>query len=188
MNVRNEVESKGEILSTSRNEAWDVIQKVPPKNPGAAKFYGMPKIHKVTETNLPFRPIVSSVGTLARWLEGYLAKQLNPLVGTFSSSHIKNNVDFKENLRNYSLGNNTGDFRMLSLDVQSLFTQVPRNDVLDFLERKVNTGLFSPPIPFSLFLRIIEICANECFFRVGWRYLQADFRGGDGLSSFTRFG
>ena len=162
-NIRSEVESIGVSLSTARNEVGDLIQKILPKNPCAAKFYGMPKIHKATETNLPFRPIVSSVGTLTRGLAGWLAKQLNPLVGTFSSSHIKNNVDFKEKLRNYSLSNNTGDFKMLSLDVQSLFTQVPLNDVLDFLERKTNAGLFTPPIPFNQFRRLIEICANNCF-------------------------
>ena len=53
---------------------------------------------------------------------------------------------------------------MLSLDVHSLFTQVPLNDVLDFYERKANAGLFTAPIPFNHFRRLIEICANNCFF------------------------
>ena len=57
-NIRNEVETIGVILSTARNEAGDVIKKILPKNSGPAKFYGMPKIHKATETNLPFRPIL----------------------------------------------------------------------------------------------------------------------------------
>ena len=56
-NIRNEVESIGAILSTARKEAGAVIQKILPKNPGAAKFYGMQKIHKASETNMPFRPI-----------------------------------------------------------------------------------------------------------------------------------
>ena len=118
-NIIYKVGSIGEILSAARNEVRAVIQKILPLNPGAAKFFCMPKIHKATEINLPFTPIVSSVGILTRGLEGWLAKQLNPLVGTFSSSHIKNNVDFKEKLRNCYLGNKTGDFMTLSLDVRS---------------------------------------------------------------------
>ena len=179
-NIRGEVESIGEILFTARNEARDLIQKILPKNPGSAKFYGMPKIHKVTETNLPFRPILSSVGTPIRGFTGWLAKQLNPLVGTFLSSHIKNNVEFKEMSSNYYLDNNTGDLKMLSLDVHSLFTQVPLNDVLKFLERKANAGIFTLPVPFNYFRRLIEMCANNYFFRMGWRYLQTNFRGGYG--------
>ena len=138
-------------------------KKILLKHHGAAKFYGMPKIHKATEANLNLRPILSSVDTLTRGLAGCLVKQLNPLVGKFSSSHIKINVDFKKKLRIYSLDDNTGDFKMLSLDVQSLFTQVPFNDVLYFLERKANAGLFTPPIPFNHFRRLIEICVNNCF-------------------------
>ena len=137
--IRSEVRSISQTLTGARNEAGEVLRKILPLNPGAAKFYGIPKIHKATETNIPFRPIVSSVGTLTRGLAGWLAKQLNPLVGTFSSAHIKNNVDFKEKLRNYSSANNSVDFTMLSLDVKSLFTQVPLSDVLDFLERKANS-------------------------------------------------
>ena len=51
---------------------------------------------------------------------------------------------------------------MISLDVHSLFTLVPRNDVLDFLERKPNAGLFTSPIPIRYFFRLIEICPNSC--------------------------
>ena len=82
------------MLSNDRNEAGAVIRKLLPLNIGAAKFLGTPKIHKATETNLLFHPIVSSVDTLTRGLSCWLAKQLNLLLGTFSSCHTKNNVDF----------------------------------------------------------------------------------------------
>ena len=62
-----------------------------------------------------------------------------------------------------TLDNNTCDFKMLSLDAQSLFKQVTLNDVLDFLERKANAGLFTPPIPFNQFRRLMEIYVNSCF-------------------------
>ena len=52
---------------------------------------------------------------------------------------------------------------MLSLDVQFQFMQVPFKDVFDFHERKANVGLFTPPILFNHFSRLIEICANNCY-------------------------
>lgn len=61
---RGEVNSISQFLTRDRNEAGDVIRDLLPLNPRAATFYGIPKIHNVTETNLGFRPIVSSVGTL----------------------------------------------------------------------------------------------------------------------------
>ena len=91
------------------------------------------------------------------------AEDLGSVCWAARRGHILNNVDFKEKLRNYSSANNSDDFTMLSLDVQSLFTQVPLSDVLDFLERKANAGLFTPSIPFNHFRRLIEICANNCF-------------------------
>ena len=56
---------------------------------------------------------------------------------------------------------------MLSLDLQFLITQFPLNDVLGFLERKVNAGLSTLLIPFNHFRGLIEICANNSFLECG---------------------
>ena len=44
--IRSEVESIGRTLTRDKNEAGVVIRKILPLNPGAAKFYVIPKIHK----------------------------------------------------------------------------------------------------------------------------------------------
>ena len=95
------------------------------KSPQPAKFYGLPKIHKedpVTH-NIPLRPIVSTVGTLTRCLAAWRAKHFNLYVGTFSLAHLKNNVEFKNKLLHFALDNDIPDFKLLSLDVEALFTQ-----------------------------------------------------------------
>ena len=43
-----------------------LINKLLPDNPSAAKLYGIPKLHKATDTNSPFRPMASSIVTLTR--------------------------------------------------------------------------------------------------------------------------
>ena len=164
--IRSEVRGIYTVLTSPGSnfeEIGELMRNILPENPSAAKFYGIPKLHKATDTNLPFRPIVSSIGTLTRNLAAWLAKQLQPLVGEFSGAHIENNLDFKNKLQQFASGNTCSDFKMLSLDVKSLFTQVPLDDVLNFLERVVARGTWVPPIPFNHLRKLIEICANNCF-------------------------
>ena len=94
--IRRKVKSISQMLTRDRNEAEDVIKNLLTKNPGAATFCGIPKMHRSTKKKLLFRIIVSGVGTFSSGFSGWLAKQLNPLLGTFSAAHNKNNVDFKE--------------------------------------------------------------------------------------------
>ena len=84
-----------------------------------------------------------------RFLAAWLAKYLQPYVGTFSGAHVRNNVDFKNKLRDFALINNRSYISLFILDVQSLFRMMPLDDVLDFIGRKVNDGSFSPPVAFQ---------------------------------------
>ena len=116
-----------------KNEIKDSLVK----STQPAKVYGLPKIQEedLITNNIPLRPIVSTVGTLIRCLAAWLAKHLTPYVGTFSSAHVKNNVDFKNKLLQFPIDNNIPDFKLISLDVEALFTKLPLEAVLDFLER-----------------------------------------------------
>ena len=102
--------------------------------------------------------------TITRFLAAWIANYLQPYVGTFSGAHVRNNVDFKNKLQDFARINNRSDISLYSLDVQSLFTMVPLDDVLDFIGRKVNEGSFSPPIPFQQFRQLIEICTKNNYF------------------------
>ena len=90
-------------------------------------MYGVIKTHK---PNNPARPIISSVGSATYKLSKYLVTLLNPLIGTISTSHIKNNVDLVNKLSNTHMN---CDFKLVSFDVCSLFTKVPVDDLLAFL-------------------------------------------------------
>ena len=52
-------------------------------------------------------------------------------MGTISNSHVKNNVNFIEDLKNTTPHYN---FEMVSFDIKSLVTNVPINDLQDFLK------------------------------------------------------
>ena len=117
-------------------ESRDIVcSKVSKKTPNIPYFYGIPKAHK---NGCPLRPIVATCGAPQSQLANWLAKQLSPLIGTISTSHIQHNTDFINKLR--TLGDNVSG-HMYSLDVTSLFTNVPLNYVLDRLKHRYENDL-----------------------------------------------
>ena len=53
---------------------------------------------------------------------------------------------------------NLQDKTVVSFDVDSLFTRVPVNEVVDFLREKVNTFDLELPFPNDVFIKLIELC------------------------------
>ena len=96
------------------------------------KFYGLPKIHK---TDTPFRPIVSSRGSVTYGVAKVLSKILKPLV-VKSPHHIQSTSDFVNKVKKITL-----QLRecLTSYDVTALFTSVPIEPALkiirDLLEK-----------------------------------------------------
>ena len=119
---------KFETFYTFQNNFTEIMDR---ENPTLAYFHGLPKIHK---PNTPLRPVISNVGTITRPLAGWLAKSLTNHLGSFSTSHIKNSLDFKEKIQDFARNNDISALRMVSFDVESLFTNVPTDVVIDFIE------------------------------------------------------
>ena len=69
-------------------------------------------------------------------------------------------MDFIERLR--SLGPIHG--KLISLDVTSLFTNVPIDFVLNNLKEAAESNIFSPPIPIDEFCELIRICVDATVF------------------------
>ena len=126
-------------------------------NPRLPYFYGLPKIHK---EGVPLRPIISNVGSFSCKLAKWLSSLLIPFVGKFSSSNIKHSQDFVDKIKDL----NCNDFKMLSLDIVSLFTNVPLNDVLAFLENKLVDFQDDFPLPVSKIIALIKLCVTNNVF------------------------
>ena len=81
--------------------------------------YGLAKVHKPTKNGLPpFRPILSAIGTPTYKLAKFLVPHLSKL--TINEYTVKNSFSFFDEiiLQNPNL-------YMASLDVDSLFTNIP---------------------------------------------------------------
>ena len=81
------------------------------------------------------RPIVSNIGTASYYLSNYLAKFLSPL--SQSEYTVKNTKQFVQDLKRLHVpGDN---YKLVSFDVSSLFTNVPLDHIIDAILRRIYT-------------------------------------------------
>ena len=96
-----------------------------------SRAYGLPKIHK-DEDILTYRMIVSSIGSLLHDSAKLLLKNLKNGLNEPSFS-VKNSVEFIQKIRNIKIPEN---HVMMSLDVTSLFTNVPNDLVMNSIRAR----------------------------------------------------
>lgn len=96
--------------------------KVMPHRYNAARLYALPKLHK---SPLSYRPIISGIGTPTAILSKFLANSFSPLL-KFIPHTVLNSTVFVEKIRTLDFT----DKIMISLDVKSMFTNIPINEAL----------------------------------------------------------
>ena len=100
------------------------------------KFYGTTKVHKILLKgyidDLPVRPIVSNMNTASYNLTKYLSKLLAPL--RESEYIIKSTKDFIGKVKAKEVPNG---YQTVSLDVKSLFTNVPLDRTIDIILTRI---------------------------------------------------
>ena len=146
--------------------------KLLPVNAILPYFYGLPKLHK---PGIPLRPIISGIGSVTHPLAKYLAGLLSPFLGKFSHSHLPNSLDFTNRLQEFATNNSLYNLMMASFDVSSLFTNVPLQDVLDFLVQKNQEGLFQTDVLIDGFVKLIEMCGNKNYFAFSNKFYKQTF-------------
>ena len=95
---------------------------IPPENPRTNLFYILPKIHK---PEIPGRPIVSSVNSVTENISEFLTKCIQPL-----TSKLKSNISDTKNFLKTILSTEPPkqNIYLVSLDVTSLYTNIPHED------------------------------------------------------------
>ncbi len=105
--------------------------KLSPDGPNPARLYGLPKIHKPLVDGLPkYRPIISQIGSLTYKIAKFLLSFITPF--TSNEYTIRDTFHFVSML-------DEKDYRlvMASLDVESLFTNIPMDETIDLVTKKV---------------------------------------------------
>ena len=101
--------------------------KLRPSGSKPGRIYGLSKVHK---TDIPMRPIVSSIGTYSYELSKYLVDLLKPL--TTNDYTIKDSFSFVNELNSV-----TNVPFMSSFDVTSLFTNIPLEETIQICLNKL---------------------------------------------------
>ena len=105
--------------------------KLSPDGPKPARLYGLPKIHKPLVDGRPkYRPIISQIGSSTYKIAKFLLVFIQPF--TTNEYTVKDTFHFVSMLEGK-------DHRLLmaSLDVESLFTNIPLDETINIVTSKV---------------------------------------------------
>ena len=160
--VNNAIESfkKQELLSTS------ITKKLFTNDVRTPQFHILPKIHK---PNIPGRPVVSSAEChtckISKFFDHYLKRHAEA-----QPSYIKDTADFINKINRVE--NTTKDTFLVTLDVKSLYINIPNHEGIETAKEALNL-VPKKPIPTKAvikFLFLILTLSN--FILSGIHYLQ----------------
>ena len=147
------------------DKSWHNLIEYHPKIP---TLYGLPKTHK---PNVPLRPITSAIGSTPHRIAKAISKILTPLLGTISPSHIRHSGHLLEQIRNI----NTNDMLLASLDVESLYTNIPVDKCLEALRDHLKKTKPTLPIPVDTLIDICTLCCQMNFFHFNNKFYVQRF-------------
>ena len=137
-----------------------------PSNPRTARFYHLPKLHKPGN---PGRPIVSSCRAPTKRISEFADYHLQPLVKQLPS-YLRDTKDFLWRISN--LDPLPPDCILLTLDVSSLYTNIPHNEGIEACRRALDTHANPDPPTDSLVRMMEQILTLNNFKFNGQHYLQ----------------
>ena len=131
------------------------------KHPIRPVFHTLPKIHKSCVEPVPGRPIVAGIQSLTEAISQYIDLQIKHLVSNLPS-FLKDTTDFLNKIG--AIDNiQTSDF-LCSLDITSLYTNVPNQESLASLSYYLNQR--ENPTPPTVFLvELTKLVLNRNYFK-----------------------
>ena len=138
-------------------------------------FYTTVKLHKLQNVEglneLTMQPIISNIGTATYETAKFLNFLLAPLGK--SDLSILNTKAFVNQVRGQKLPE---DYKIISFDVKSLFTNVALNETIDIILRKVyDENKIDTKIPKSTLKELLHLCTKHVHFKFNNEiYIQCD--------------
>ena len=161
-----------ELLQTEAlhtTEAWSI------KARGSVlpRLYGLPKIHKLSNNhtvpaNLPMRPVLSMTNSPYHGLAKWLNALLTPLRNGLCRFNVKDSFEFASSVRDIDLS----QFKMLSFDVVSLFTNIPLEETIEFICEEVSVSFPDFPLHIDLLRRCLRKCTSGIPFICNAKYYR----------------
>lgn len=135
-------------------------------NSVAPKIYGLPKTHK---QGIPLRPVVSCTQSPLYNASKFIHDILSNLNDTLIYS-VKHSFEFVDRISNVIIPPN---YKLVSLDVQSLFSNIPKQLVLDTIDKLWQKIKQHTNIPKDIFFNILSLIFDSSFLQYDNKfYLQ----------------
>ena len=130
-----------------------------PNPPRIPEFYTLNKIHKPSPVG---RPIVSGCDGPTEKLSSFVDKLLQP-IAQHQKSYLKDTTDFVNFIDNTKV---PADVILVSMDVTSLYTNIPQEEGIDTVCRAYEIFYRNePPIPTQLLKRALRLILQENSFQ-----------------------
>ena len=170
VNLESKLKDRFKVLKNEEKISEKELDSICPVGTTPGILYGNPKVHKtVVNSTSKFRPILSAINTPTYSLAKYLNPILPPL--TINEFTVKKSFDFAEEVVSYD-----NKLYMASLDVESLFTNIPleetiKNGVNDLFSNNFYSGKLSRKDLYEL----LKLATTESSFSVDNKlYKQID--------------
>ncbi|XP_011869804.1 PREDICTED: uncharacterized protein LOC105563102, partial [Vollenhovia emeryi] len=137
-------------------------------NGNLPRCYGLPKIHK---SGYPLRIIVSTIGSPLYNISWFLHKILFDSIPK-PKSHIKDGWTFASNIKNSPIKDNE---LMVSLDVTSLYTNVPKDLIIKGIKKRWNDISTSTKLSLPQFVYAIELILQSTCFSFNNKFFEQIF-------------
>ena len=137
------------------------------KEPRESLLYLLPKIHK---QNNPGRPIVSACSCPTALISDFLDSVFQPLVAALPT-YVKDTNDVLNILDDFQFPRDHTDKRVFTMDIVSLYTNIPHSDGLQAVQHFLHHSTFDLHIPTILRLTELVLTLNSFSFN-GDHYLQ----------------
>jgi len=121
------------------------------------RAYGLPKVHK---PGFPFRVIISSIDSPTYKLAYFLHKIISNNI-VKPQNHVENSFHLIKELKSKSV---TDDYDLISLDVVSLFTNIPINLALEGMTKRWDQIKKGTDIPMNEFLLAVKMILDSTYF------------------------
>ena len=146
----------------------DLYSKLYPTGSQPGRFYGLPRMHKLSDTILtpPLRPIVSSINTYNYNLAKHLCTLLTPLISNDYTT--KDSFSFVDEFNNLD---NNNKF-LISFDIQSLYTSIPLLETIDIAVDLIHTNNTNFPINKTELKQLFLFATSETHFLFNGSYFD----------------
>ena len=139
-----------------------------PSSSQPPRIYGLPKVHK---PEVPLRPIVSCIGSPSYRLSKFITSLISPLGGK-TSTHAKNSKHFLEAVQDVRV---TEDELLVSLNVSSLFTNIPIVEAVQVIQQRLtqdDTLASRTTLSPDKVAKLLDICLRSTYFSYDCDFYQ----------------